>query len=298
VFTLRRTFTVFGVALLVAVISALFVHRDNVPHGIEKLSLTQKNESSRNWAGYEVQGTKSVAFQSVHADIVVPRIICHKGPDTFASVWAGLGGQAKPYSMPQEGVELACVAGRPKYWAWYEWYDGSSKEHAQFVHNFPVKVGDSISMLITKRSVERENFSLIESNPKTGLSVGHFRKIVTDPLGTPVGKSAECVVETPILNNSDFADSPLTIFNELTFSNCYVSEQFIHAQATVDVATGTEYTRDSKAHQWITRNDKALPTLRFDMIRNRKLLAKVEPPKHVDSLRPWSSFTVDSTSSN
>ena len=92
------------------------------------------DQQSSNWAGYAIAdsatiggapitgSTTALAFTSVTATWVQPRVTCTGDGPTYSAFWVGLGGFATDSTaLEQTGTSADCNAsGKPAYSVWYE----------------------------------------------------------------------------------------------------------------------------------------------------------------------------------
>lgn len=154
---------------------------------------------SNNWAGAVLNGA---AFTRVEGTITVPNVT--GGGDAAVGVWVGIDGDSCQGSLLQTGLAFY---GDGSYYAWFEWIP----EAAQHFANFPVRVGDQITMAVSA-SGPRSGIATMQ-NARTGKKVTQRFNNAANPL---CQADAEWIVE-------DFTEGqnkvPFANFGEITFTN-------------------------------------------------------------------------------
>jgi len=173
---------------------------------------------SLTWAGIEMSVPYSPGAHWSMADITVPSATCTSAT-TYGSAWLGWGGSSAKYSLPQLGFNFACRSGVARYSAWVEWYDP--------------KVGNpQIPVAIGVKPGELVELQLSQSRTRTGVWTAHFKVFHSNGTSTtkgvllgrvrgsnsPVGPTAECIVESPLLPGGAIA--PLTKFSRIDVGYC------------------------------------------------------------------------------
>jgi len=172
---------------------------------------------SYNWAGYAVSATTG-AVTSVSGNWVVPKDAEKTCPTTawHSSVtWIGIDGVNNP-TVEQIGTSSQCYEGSVQYFAWFEFYPGTSV----LISTVPVAVGNSINAKVTYSA---GMFTLSIKDVTTGAS---FSTPPTAVSGAQES-SAEWITESPY---GAIGELPLVHFSTVKFTG---------ATATISGVTGS-----------------------------------------------------------
>lgn len=158
--------------------------------------------TSTNWSGYA--STVGHPFSSVSASWVQPTGKCTSAT-TYASFWVGLDGDGSN-SVEQNGADVDCHGGAPRYYAWYEMYPAASVSYSN-----PVNAGDHFNASVT---VSGTTFSLNISDVTQGWS--HTQ---TRTSSSAKKFSAEVIAESPeICSSTGCRLASLTNFGTVGFT--------------------------------------------------------------------------------
>jgi Peptidase A4 family len=170
-------------------------------------------DTSPNWSGVVAFATAGSHFRSISGQWEVPDAgaASGDGDNFYSSHWVGIDGDGSN-DVFQAGTE--CDAAGPNGTArtvqiWWEWYP----EDEVPLTNFPVAVGQTVSVLLTVLSDTSGNIVL--RNLSTGAATA-FQ--VSAPGGTILsGNSAEWIVERPEING---VLPKLADYGEVVFDGC------------------------------------------------------------------------------
>ena len=141
---------------------------------------------SHNWSGYVISPTTNYGLLGMAWS--VPATSGTIGADS--AVWAGQGGFNGNGDLPQAGTESDRVLGSTNAYAWWEiWPDNSQQK----INNFTIKVGDSVSELISVNPDRTVEFNICDIF--TNKCVAIYKTAAKT-----IGGSAEWVVERPTVS--------------------------------------------------------------------------------------------------
>jgi hypothetical protein len=226
-------------------------------HHEQLLARDWKTTTSTIWAGYVLHANSNYTLHSILTVFAVPRAHCSPHENSLADVWAGLGGATKAASLVQGGIAVGCRDGIPGYDAWAEWYDEKKGNHEVVQKGLKVVPGDNMTVDIYELSPQRYRVALQQTAQGNEYPTGGAGITLSDPGGSPLGNTAECVVERPELAGGGF--QPLTDYGTVRFSPCEATDQRnIYESSTteaVDVVSGVQYNISNP------ETDQALPAL-------------------------------------
>jgi hypothetical protein len=198
----------FGIAAVVGILAAIPATGSLASAGIASAApssthgpLISSASSSINWSGYAVKGGTG-SFTSVSAAWVQPTGTC-TSKATYSAFWVGLDGYSND-TVEQDGSEVDCHSGSPKYYAWWEMYPKPSINFSN-----TVDPGDHFTASVTASG---DTFTLKISDTTQGWS-----HTVTKTLSTAKKASAEVIAEAPCCTSAGNI-LPLTNFGTVDFS--------------------------------------------------------------------------------
>jgi Peptidase A4 family len=166
------------------------------------------------YGAYGTQYTKPATM--VFGEWVVPEVfsVAPEGSDLTIGFWVGLDGyNGAGGDLLQAGVAATVKPGwwssSVEYWAWAEWYTGQYQSPPVKVQNFPVRPGDTMSVLVTANGPG--SGTAFMRNGRTGL--GTSVAICQPKNIVSVGGTIEWVVEA--------TDQYIPLFEPVTFTNCW-----------------------------------------------------------------------------
>lgn len=194
-----------------------------------KISVSNSDEESENWAGAVLVGTD---YTGVSGVVTVPDV-SGGSSSTAGAAWVGIDGDTCDTAILQTGIDWY---GDGTYDAWYEWYPEDS-------YNFDITIsaGDSIKMTVTATS-DTGGSAVIE-NLTTGESVTETFSDVRD--GALCEYNAEWIVEDfEECEGDDCELVPFADFGSIEFTDCEAT----HDGETVDTSGATiiEMVQDNK----------------------------------------------------
>lgn len=147
---------------------------------------------SPNWSGYAVTGNAGT-ITAITGSWIVPDAICGAGAprSTGASHWIGIDGYTSS-TVEQTGTDADCSSGKPRYYAWYEFYPNPGTTIAKM----NVQAGDVMTASV---QYSDSKFIIIISDQRTGVS---FSK--TKAVAGAKRNSAEWIAEDNSTNFTDF----------------------------------------------------------------------------------------------
>lgn len=176
------------------------------------------------WAGYVATAGP---YTEVEGSWTVPMITCpHHASNSTAYVWLGEGGylQGLASSLIQAGTGSDCLAGVPRYHAFYEWYPDI------YATDFPLEVsaGDDVSIRIQEA---QPNYWIITFRDDTTNTQSTTATIFHADTG-----SADFIVERPSLcDAAGCSQTALSRFRSVTFHDIGLRNA---GGARVDAARG------------------------------------------------------------
>ncbi|KAA8641657.1 hypothetical protein EYZ11_012640 [Aspergillus tanneri] len=167
---------------------------------------------STNWAGAVIKNPPpSATYTYISATIAVPTPTpTDNSTYQAAPAWVGIDGATHIAAIPQTGVDLYVVDGKPYTDAWYEWYPNI----ALYYDEFEVNPGD---VIVTSVNVTASNRGVcMVENRNTGEIVS---KTLLAPKSTATlaGMNAEWVVED---FHSGGNPVPFVKFDRVWFEGC------------------------------------------------------------------------------
>jgi peptidase A4-like protein len=266
------------------------IHKSSV----EDLRPKVNSTTSPIWAGYVLHSTADYPLQTVDSQISVPQISCPASGKTLMNAWVGLGGVGYS-SLPQAGFDGGCIAGVPSYYAFTEWFEPKKENPQVAVKGFKIVPGDQLEVDITENSSTSYSVALSEWDPATPSQITNASVSLSDPQGTPVDNTAECIVERPQLKGGGY--QTLSSFGKVTFTSCEVYEQVPREINFFDVLTGVEYvavqpTADSAIVGQPT--GIVMPVTRQNIVVGTKTVARTSTGV-TDAIAGTSTFAVSST---
>jgi len=156
---------------------------------------------SRNWAGYETNGT---GYTAVGATWVVPTVSDAIDPGADAT-WVGIGGVTTG-DLIQSGTQAIVEGGQVTYQAWVEMLPQELKAIP-----LQVNAGDSVTVALNQTSTGEWHLSF-----KDGTTGGDYE---TDVAYTSSLSSAEWIQEKPTVEGG--GQISLDMFSPIQFTNAY-----------------------------------------------------------------------------
>ncbi|HEX7444001.1 MAG TPA: G1 family glutamic endopeptidase, partial [Acidimicrobiales bacterium] len=164
---------------------------------------SETQATAPSWAGYIGIGS----YRAVSTTLVVPAATCAPGENSSASFWAGIGG-LESATIEQTGVESACQAGHPAYWAWWEAYGGSPSSGP--LSEVRVHPADTVTATVFDRGGGTYAMTVTDATSRTMQSA-------TATVAGAVDSSIECIAEDP---RGTGGQVPYTDYGTVTFSSC------------------------------------------------------------------------------
>jgi len=187
------------------------------PHR-QVMQIDETTYKSDNWAGYAVTGSK---VTDVSGSWIVPQAACTAtGPNTYSSFWVGIDGFGTSSTVEQIGIDVDCQAGKPTYYAWFEFYPNAACM-ISFPH--PIAPGDHISAEVSAVSASSAKGTTVKGVAvATGAT---FTATLTDlsqqgekfTTSTTVAKalqaSAEWIAEAPCCTTTGTTSTVMRLTN-------------------------------------------------------------------------------------
>jgi len=148
--------------------------------------------ASPNWSGYAVTGTEG-SITSVTGSWIVPEASC-SGSDpknSGASHWVGIDGYTTR-TVEQTGTDSDCLAGVPKYYAWYEFYP----DPGITIDSLSVEAGD---VMLASVTYSQNAFTATIRDERTQQSFS-----ITKAVPAARRNSAEWIAEDNAVNFTNF----------------------------------------------------------------------------------------------
>jgi Peptidase A4 family len=182
--------------------------RDKSEHRDTTMSVG--STTSSNWSGYAVLGS---SFTSARGSWVVPTAVCTGvSGDQYASFWVGLDGYSSS-TVEQTGTDSDCDGTKPSYYAWFEFYPGSSYE----LLGFPIAPGNIISASVVYNGAE---FTVTITNESAGVYYTTSSRV-----SGAARSSAEWITEAPCCTSRPRDGIlPLSDFVTIGFGSDYTSQ--------------------------------------------------------------------------
>jgi hypothetical protein len=173
--------------------------------------------TSENWSGYAVTGTN---ITDVKGSWIVPAVNCPTVPTSprsrnqgqqnqYAAFWVGIDGYSSS-TVEQVGTDSDCDAGKPQYYAWFEFYPHPSYS----VNNFPVEPNDRISAEVSYNS-STKLFTVTLADETSGRSFS-----TSTSIPSAARSSAEWIAEAPSSGSTTLS---LADFGTVDFGQNYTS---------------------------------------------------------------------------
>jgi Peptidase A4 family len=177
-------------------IDPVMSRRNPLHHGGERAA--EAGFGPSGWGGAVVT-TGSLGYSppepanNVFAQWTVPGIWPASNPNApiTAGFWVGIDGWGNGQVL-QAGIAVTVQPNATvNWWAWTEWYTTQYKDPAVAVTNFPINVGDTVSVLVCASQPNHGFVSLHNITTNQATSVG----LDARPGITSQGASAECIIE-------------------------------------------------------------------------------------------------------
>jgi len=190
----------------------------------------------RNWAGYVAIGQ---GFEDVGGDFDVAAVNCAPAATTVSSQWVGFDGYDDK-TVEQDGVEMDCVNGAPRYYAWYEMFGDPALNGGYAValptSSYPVAPGDAMGVGVSPPDrFDGYVWSFVIYDDNANWT---FVTKVPAPDPPPEVSSAEWIVELPTTSTSsllsDFGTAAFTDANADTGGPSEPISIFAHRTMEID----------------------------------------------------------------